>query len=187
LLFLAGHAVKYRELNVYSDEYLKLGNSISPKTTVFPVLLSYQAPDGHELSHRVTPFTNWSSWIVAERGVVTLRNYEAWTGDFALLYRPGLNPLLHLSSSLMGIYKVPPEVDLIGYPRRTGGTVDYVTVWNTGGGEWEVRSQSIFGQLNQAYDLVAVSTPNGYGRLYRAKSQVHSQDKSMEHVPAGPP
>jgi hypothetical protein len=177
VLFLAGHAVKYRELNGYTDEYFTLIRPISPNTTVFPVLLSYQAPDGRELSHRVLPFMNWSSWIVAERGVVSLRNYEAWTGDFPLLYRPGLNPLPQLSSTLMGIYKIPPEVDLIGYPLRTGGTVDYVTVWSTGGGDFEARSPSVFSQLNQAYDLIAVSTPNGYGRLYRARS--HGLERSQ--------
>ncbi len=174
LLFLAGHGVKYRELNVYIDEYFTIMNSISPNTTVFPVLFSYagEAPDGHKLAHRVWPFAHLSSWITAERGVVDLFNYEAWTGDFPLLFRRKLNPLVELSSAPLGVYRLPPVVDLIGYPRRTGGTVDYVIVWSTRTGEQEARGQSILSQLNQAYDLVAVSTPHGYGRLYRAKSRV---------------
>jgi hypothetical protein len=171
LFFLVGHAVKYRLLNVDIDEYLTVMNAISPHSTVFPIVLSFQAPDGHELTHRVPPSFDLASWIVVERGGVTLFNYEGWVGDFPLLYREKLNPFVQLSSTPRGLYRNPPEVDLIGYPRRTGGTVDYVIVWSTRAGDLETRGKSILSQLNQAYDLFAVSTPHGYGRLYRARSQ----------------
>jgi hypothetical protein len=164
------HIVKQRQLNGVIEEFLMISSAIAPNTTVFPFIYSFQGvtPEGREMARRVMPFANLSSWIAAERGVVDLHNYQAWTGDFPLRFRRELDPMLHLSAR-GGMYKTPPAVDLLGYPRRTGGEITYVILWSIGSIEANPRSKPILDQLAQAYERVATSTPNGYARLYRLR------------------
>jgi len=166
LAMLVQHTVKYRELNGYIDEYLSVGRSIRANTTVFPILYSYngETPDGSELSRRVLPFANLTSWLAADRGIVDLHNYEAWTAEFPMLYRPELNPAQQLGTMLT----LPSKVRFDGYPVGSGGEVTYVLVWSTVNHDAEKRSQPVFRQLAASYDLVDRSV-NGYARLYRKR------------------
>jgi hypothetical protein len=181
LAFTVQHTFEQRKLKPYIEELLTISAWIPPHTTVFPVIYSFrgESPDGRELAHRVMPFANLSSWIAAERGVVDLRNYEAWTGDFPLRFRRELDPSLHLSTTPGGMYSQPPAVDLLGYARQTGAEIGYVIIWSFekveanpwSANRWSAnpRSAAILGQLGEAYDLVATSTPHGYARLYRLR------------------
>jgi len=175
-LFLGLHTAKYRELNDYLAEYVSASSSISANTTVLPITFSHSGDisNGRPLSQRIDVFLNAAEYIAAERHIVDLANYEAsQTPFFPILFRPSLNPAERLQyapvdSGAGELTAVPTEI--LGYPRRTGGSIDYVLVWG-------VRSahhhrpipRLIFSQLNQGYDLVYTSAPRGLARLYRRK------------------
>ena len=169
LLMLVQHVIDYRRLNTYLDEYLSVSAFVRPNTTIFPMIYSYkgESSGGGELSRRILPFANLSSWIAAGRGVIDLHNYEAWTGEFPLRFRDDLNPALHLSKTIL---THPLRVNFMGYPPASAGEVTYVVVWSTRNHELEPRSQSFLNQLRQSYDLIETSRPNGYARLYRLRS-----------------
>jgi hypothetical protein len=175
-LFLGLHTAKYRELNDYLTEFVSVSSSISANTTVLPIAFSHSGDvsNGRPLSQRIDVFLNAAGYIAAERHIVDLANYQAsQTPFFPILFRPDLNPAERLQyapvdSGAGELTAVP--TDILGYPRRTGGGIDYVLVWG-------VRSahhhrpipRLIFSQLSQGYDLVYTSAPRGLARLYRRK------------------
>jgi hypothetical protein len=100
---------------------------------------------------------------------VDLSLYEANEDYFPLLFRPSLNPYVYMSHGFLGIERVPPEVDLLGYPRRTGGRIDYVLLWGLRDGQrGDPQVRAVLDQLAAGYGLVARS-PSGRVLLYRAR------------------
>jgi hypothetical protein len=95
--------------------------------------------------------------------------YQANADFFPLYFRPALNPYHHLSTREGWIEGTPPFVDLLGYPKRTGATVDYVLLWGLRKErESEPKVRKVLDQLAVGYDLV-YSAQEGQVRLYRAR------------------
>ena len=171
LSLLGLHATKYAELNDYLEEYLSGAQLIEPNTTLLPLSFSHRgyAPDGRILSLRVGPFLHASGHIAAQRRIVELDNFAAWAGWFPIIFRPNLNPRVHIGIE-DGFEGEPPRVDFLTYPQRTGGRVDYVLVW----GIREIQhdhpyTQSIFRHLEKGYHLIYTSPQRGFMQLYRRK------------------
>ena len=125
--------------------------------------------DGEPLAFRTWPFVHAGGYVRRRRRLVDLSLYEANEDYFPLLFRPALNPYRQLSAGLLGIEGTPPAVDLAGYPRRTGGRVDYVLLWGLRDerrGEPKVRA--VLDQLAAGYDLVERSA-GGRVLLYRVR------------------
>jgi hypothetical protein len=77
-----------------------------------------------------------------------------------------MNPYRNLSTPEGTIESAPPVVDLLGYPKRTGGKVDYVLLWGLRDGQRnEPRVRRVLDQLAAGYDLV-YSEPEGRVWLY---------------------
>ncbi len=167
LAFLGLIAWKYAEIDRDLGRIVALGDRIPPDHTV--LFLSYAHQGEGRLAFRTWPFVHAGGYVAARKRLVDLSLYEANEDYFPLLFRPGLNPFRHLSRGLLGIEGDPPAVDLLGYPRRTGGRVDYVLVW---GLRDERRSEpavrEVLDQLAAGYELVERS---GDGRvlLYRVR------------------
>jgi hypothetical protein len=148
------------------------GDLVEPDHTLLFLSYAHQGEDGKggKLSFRTWPFVHAGGYLGARRRLVDLSLYEANENYFPLYYQPALNPYLHLASEPLGIENDPPAVDLLGYPRRTGGSVDYVLLW---GLRDERRSEpkvrAVQDQLAAAYDLIR-RTPDGRVRLYRLRS-----------------
>ncbi len=171
LAFLGLFAWKYAEIDQDLAEITATGAAIPTDHTF--LFLSYahqgEGADG-TLAFRTWPFVHAGGYVAARKRLVDLSLYEANEDYFPLLFRPALNPYLYLSHGLLGIEEVPPDVDLAGYPRRTGGRVDYVLLWGLRDerrGEPKVRA--VLDQLAAGYDLVGRS-PGGRVLLYRARS-----------------
>lgn len=172
LIFLGLHAKKYAELNTYIDEYLSGMHLVKSNTTLLPLCFSHfgHSLDGQKLSRRVAIFLHISSYIAVQRGVVQLDNYEAFgCGYFPLTYKPSLNPVKHIAIH-GGIENIPPEVDFLSYPKRTGRHVDYILLF----GDYRKfidhqATKSIFEQLEQGYDLIYSSSNKGQLHLYSRK------------------
>ena len=127
---------------------------------------------GGEATFRTWPFVHAGGYIAARKRLVDLSLYEANENYFPLYYRPALNPFLHLTPGPLGIESRPPEVDLLGYPRRTGGSVDYVLLW---GLRDELRAdpkvRAVQDQLAAAYDLIH-RTRDGRVLLYKRRPAI---------------
>ncbi len=175
LALLGLHAAAYAELDGRLGEYVSAGEHVEPNTTLLPLCFAPQgrAPDGRVLALRTQPFRHAAGHIAARRRVVDLDNYEADTGYFPVLFRPGMNPYEQIGAAPeqigRGFLEVPPRVEFLSYPQKSGQKLDYVLLW---GARPEQRdrpdARAIFRQLEEGFDLVFTS-PRGLAQLYRRK------------------
>jgi len=164
------HALKYAEINDQLEEYVSVIHLIKPGTTLL-ALHSFgggYAPGGTRLSFKTDPFLHASNYICVQRHLVCFDNYETQPRYFPTLFRPRLDPYIHIGN----IENLKSAVDFLGYPKRTGGKVDYVLVWLG-----RVKHQghnniaSVYRQLDEGYDLIFTSKKRGLAELYRRKNQ----------------
>jgi hypothetical protein len=169
LAFLGLILWKYAEIDRVLSEIVATSDAVAPDHTLLFLSYAHQGDgDGH-LAFRTSPFVHAGGYVAARKRLVDLSLYEANEDYFPLYFRPALNPYRYLSNGPLGIEKEPPEVDLLSYPRRTGGRIDYVLLWGLRDerrGEPKVRA--VLDQLAAGYDLVERS-PGGRVLLYRAR------------------
>lgn len=169
--FLGLMAWKYAELDAGIAEVVAVGDHVVPDHTFLFLSYAHQGLDaaGRPAVFRVWPFVHAGGYVGARRRLVDLSLYEANENYFPLLYRPALNPYDHLAAGPLGIEGVPPWVDLAAYPRRTGGTVDYVLLWGLRDEQKaDPKVRDVLGQLAAGYDLIARSA-SGRALLFRAR------------------
>jgi len=174
LAFLGLFAWEYHRTNRNLSEIVAAGDFIEPDHTFLFLSYAHQGEDGKggKATFRVWPFVHAGGYIAARKRLVDLSLYEANEDYFPIYYRPALNPFLRLAPGPLGIESRPPEVDLLGYPRRTGGSVDYVLLWGLRDelrGLPKVRAVEI--QLAAAYDLIH-RTPDGRVLLYKRRPSI---------------
>jgi hypothetical protein len=175
LLGLHTHA--YAQANDYLGEMLQVADVIEPNHTLLPLnfMQPNVSPDGKRLSDRVGPFRHAAGHIAATRHIVNLKNYEASTDYFPILYRPEVNPyqLMGKDERVLdhGLDTVPPRVDFLEYTARTGMSVDYILIWGLRPEQHtESATLAILSQLEKGgYKPVAVPSPRGLAHLYRRK------------------
>lgn len=162
---------KYTELNDYLEELMSVELYIERNTTFLPLIYSFQGldPKGRLLSTRTGPFIHATGRIAANRNALELENYEANTGYFPILWRPEKNPYVHISVVPGSVSSVPPSVDFLSYPAKTGGRVDYVLLWNYRPDNSE-PVKSVYRQLAEGYELIYTSPKRGYCALYRRRT-----------------
>jgi hypothetical protein len=175
LAVLALNTMRYGEINDYLGEYLSGSSLVEPNATLLSLCFSHYAnePDGRPLAHKIAPFAHASSYISAERRSLELDNYEAQTSYFPLMFRPRLNPAVHIAVSKPAFqcpHQAPPRVDFLTYPQRTGGRVDYVLLWGARDEQLgSAEAKDILRQLEAGYELVYTSPQRGLVQLYRRK------------------
>jgi hypothetical protein len=169
--FLGLFAWKYAQINEGLAEIVAAGDRVEPDHTL--LFLSYahrgEGPEGGPLVFRSSPFVHAGGYIAARKRLVDLSLYEANEDYFPIYFEPRLNPYTRLSTVYLGIETEPPRVDLLGYPKRTGGRIDYVLLW---GLRDERRNEPAVSetlrQLAAAYEPIYVS-PEGRVRLFRLR------------------
>jgi hypothetical protein len=169
--FLGLMAWKYAELDAGLAEIVAVGDHVAPDHTFLFLSYAHQGleADGRPAAFRVWPFVHAGGYVGARRRLVDLSLYEANENYFPLLYRPALNPYVHLAPDPLGIEGEPPRVDLTAYPRRTGGSVDYVLLWGLRDERrTDPKVRAVLDPLAAGYDLVARS-PDGLALLYRRR------------------
>ncbi len=167
-MLLILHSVKYREINIYIDEYVSAGYFIKPGTVVLPICFSPegQSRDHTSLSTKVLPFLHASGYVAAEHGNIDLSNYEARGNLFPTKFKENLDPYIFIGP----IELLNGQIDFLTYPQRTGGKIDYVMLWGQENPNIPpVVIQSIYRQLGKGYDLIYESQYKNM-RLYKNKS-----------------
>lgn len=163
--FLCLNMRSYAQLNGYLEEYISAGDHVEPNTTLLPLCFSHQGRDENDriMARRIGPFLHASGIIAAKRRIVEMDNYEGNTSYFPVLFRPEKNPFRHIG----GIEAQPPQVDFLSFKEKTGGTVDYVLLWQLRDLHHE-NTQKILEQLDEGeYERIFVSEPRGAAQLYR--------------------
>lgn len=155
------YATQYHYLNSYLREYLSAGVQIPEGSTVLPILLEINAksPDGKQLSYATGPFRHAAGYWGAGKAVVDLDNYEGEVGYFPIIWRPEVNPFQRLADG-----------DFTAYAARTQkrGAVDYIYIWRGAPADpQDERTRLIRQRLAQGYRRIMVTSPCGYGELWR--------------------
>ncbi len=171
LVFLGVFGWTYARIDDGLSQIVAAGDHIEPDHTL--LFLSYahrgERPDGRPLVFRTEPFVHASGYIAARKRLVDLSLYEAAEDYFPIYFNPRLDPFRHLATERLGIEAAPPKVDLLGYPRRTGGRIDYVLLW--GLREEQRREPAVLKTLRQlaaGYEEIWVSR-QGAVRLFKAR------------------
>jgi hypothetical protein len=179
LLFL--HLSSYAMLNDYLSEYVSVAREMEHGTTSLALSLSDRgvSADRVALSYVVQPFMHAGGFVSAQTRGINLKNYEAGTGLFPLVYRPEVDPYTHMGnvesrpavvSSRDGKARIQPGYWFKGYEDRSPGKLDYVLVWQLN--VWERGNpfvRSIRTQLAGGFELALRSEPRGMMELYRAR------------------
>jgi len=169
--FLGVFAGMYARIDSGLSEIVAAGDHIEPDHTLLFLSFAHQGerPDGQPLVFRTEPFLHAGGYIAAHKRLVDLSLYEASENYFPIYFEPRLDPYRHLATVPLGIETAPPRVDLLGYPRRTGGRIDYVLLWGLQGERCdEPLVRRTLQQLDTAYELVAASR-GGRVRLFRLR------------------
>jgi len=88
-----------------------------------------RARNGKVICSRNNIFCHMAQYLSDIHDVLVLDNFEANTGYFPLLWRPELDPFVHLAR-WPGFQAVPPAADIAAYEEKTGIVVDYVLFMN---------------------------------------------------------
>jgi hypothetical protein len=171
--FLGAITPVYARINGHLKEIVAAGERVEPDHTF--LFLSYvpksEGEDPEMAVFRTRPYIHAGGYIAARRRLADLSLYEANEDYFPIYYRPELNPFRHLATVYLGIETFPPQVDLPGYSRKTGGTVDYVMLWDLRPDDLrDPRVRAVMEQLAAGYREIPVEG-NGNVRLFRANAR----------------
>ncbi|MFL6200636.1 MAG: hypothetical protein ACJ76J_15785 [Thermoanaerobaculia bacterium] len=173
-------ALRWREIDGYLREYVAAGERVPAGSTLLPLCYSHRGVDldGRELAFRVGPFLHAASRVAAAKPVADLGLYAAdYEGYFPVHYRPERNPYDHIAQG-PDPERMPPWVDFLTYPKRTGGRVDYVLLWEMPPDRTHRALRSVRRQLRTRYERVWVS-PRGLAELYRFRRARTSGDRTL--------
>jgi hypothetical protein len=173
--FLGLFAWKYAEIDGALAEIAAAGERVETDHTFLYLSYAHQGVDtqGRKLAFRTWPFAHAGGYVGARKRLADLSLYEANEDYFPFYYRPALNPYLHLATEPLGIENDPPAVDLLGYPRRTGGSVDYVLLWGLRDGRRsEPKIRALLDQLAAGYEPI-YQARDGRVRLFRLRPARH--------------
>ena len=154
--------------NEYIAEYLSGADLIAANSTVLSLTIE-SASSGRTIALRFSPILHAAGYIVINRHVVDLKNFQAGHGNYyPVTYRPALNPYRHLSPDKLE--SVPPRDVILTFPEGTTGSVDYVILWGSlelVADQPEVRELTAL--LQKDYDLLMESGSRKLMRLYRRR------------------
>ena len=121
-LFLSFRFGHYRTLQAGLAEYYSAATHIRPGSTIAPLQLAHvtHMPDGRQYSSYIDAFSHSAGYLAVERNLASYENYEAQTGYFPLVWRPGQERLSQSDS-------LPQRLDIA--PRPGAPAPDYVLVW----------------------------------------------------------
>jgi hypothetical protein len=165
----------YRAFDRDLAEFLSSEAVLPEKATFLPLMLTdHQDRGGGMATSRYTwPMVSASGYLMADKGRMDLSHYEGLTPGFFLRFRGEVDPSRHLGTSEDFAWNVPPECDLLSYPRKTPGQVDYVLLWGRSVAREKVLSsssvRSILSQLDTGYRMIYASAPRGLMEVYERR------------------
>ena len=125
VLLLSFRANKYRTLATGLNEYLTAISYLRPGTSLASFTYAHvtRMPNGKDYKSYIDVFPHVAGYLGVERHLLNYENYEAHTGYFPLVWRPGQALLTDRDST-------PARIEWTTYPRRQWP--DYVLLWGRG-------------------------------------------------------
>lgn len=161
LIVSAVRLVAVSRLNDAFDEFVSVQDHIRPHSTLVALRLSRQGAGAG-------PFIQAGSHLATLTHSADLKNFQGQASEHPIQFKPGRSAYAALGGDA-AIVAVPPRVDIMGYERNTGRPIDYVLLWGEEPDGREDATAALFAQIEEYYDLVAVSEPRGLQRLYRRR------------------
>jgi hypothetical protein len=172
----------YAAINRDVVQYLSAAKSIEPNRTLLALCFAGEGCGvGREPGYlRISPLSHLSGYIAAQRHLVSLSNDQAHTNYFPVRYHYHMDP---------SPYTVVTEVEgrrewgrnLAGYDDATGGSIDYVLLWNIADawrrGEDTTR---LMAWLSESYTLILTSA-TGELRLYQKRLHQKTGSSTSEN------
>ena len=170
IILIAIRAPHHKKASAAVKEYLSVRSSIKDRSTVLPLSFAHQGilPDGSWVTDRIWLFMHAADYLGSDKSLVMLGNYEAGLGYFPIIWHDSKQPFFHIATN-EGIEGQPPSVDILSYPTKTGGKIDYVLTWCMDG-EFADHPYTLQlkDQLTEAYSLIFTS-PGSMAKLYRRR------------------
>jgi hypothetical protein len=167
---------KQRELSDLTAEFVSAKAVIEEGRVVLPIAISPHGPRdeaGLRLGYRVKPFLHATGWIVAERGIVDLKNSQANTDHCPVRYPPDRNPFTIVASSLGQMEGSPPCLDLAAAALVQA---DYVLLWGATREELETPcGGAMAAALAAEFEPVFLSEPRGLAQVWRPRTRTASR------------
>jgi hypothetical protein len=177
LALLGLHTASYWRLNALLDDYVACAPLLEPQKTLLPISFDHT---GHAadvpLSVRVGAFRHAAGYLAAERGVINLLNYEPSMGYFPIRYNPAMKrsgPLPGEAGNYGGLlFDQPPYLDVAGFTRRTGQTVDYILLWGLPAeNRRSASAHAVLKQVEMDYERIYPRSSGGLVQLYRRRER----------------
>ena len=164
-------------LNDSVDEYVAAARFIGDESTVLPLYLTRESapPTGLQALYpnmRYDELRHALGYISLDKRIVDLVDYQAAKAYFPVTYNATKDPSRYLSEGGLKALEYPPfALDLAGYTRKTGATVDYVLLLgDLDAVRLRADVQDVLQQL-KGYELVFVSEPRGLLHLYARRAE----------------
>jgi len=144
---------------------------IKPFSVVLPLDFS---PGGLDKKGAVIADRNWlfcHAWqyLVFDKPLIILDNYEANTGYFPLVWKDSTNPYHHLCTN-GAMEGQPPYATINYYKSKTGVTIDYIMLWcYQDKWLWDEHFRKLYKEIMAGYRLVYKSE-SGRVELYERRS-----------------
>jgi hypothetical protein len=163
LALISFRAGKYQSINAGVEEFCSVVAYMPRGATFLPLNFGHaqQMPDGKQYGTYIDVFTHAGGYPSVERQLISVENYEAQTGYFPLVWKPGCD-VLPRDGQLPPTWS-PTLVTPLARP-------DYVLVWashDTPNPE-PISAQTARRHLAQAYRLVYRSR-TGLAELYQRR------------------
>lgn len=151
---------EFARINNDYEEFVSVRDVIEPHSTLVALRLS---GDG-----KGDVFIQAGSYLATLTNSVDLKNFQGQASEHPIQFKPGRSAYAALGGDGAFVAS-PPTVDVMGYERQTSRAIDYFLVWGEMPEGKEDAAATLLDQLAEHYDLVAVSEPRGWQRVYRRR------------------
>ena len=153
-----------------TQEYVSLSHMIPAHSSLLPLSFQHNGlrPNRKVLADRIWLYMHVGDYYGTRKPLIILSNYEPGAGFFPLVWKHN-NPFWILSQGNGGIEAQPPNANILQYETASNKYVDYILLMSEGPEPWYSLLSPLKEQLNEGYDLIAVSE-NKLAKLYKRKS-----------------
>ena len=172
LAMLAFHLQHSVPINRDLAEFASIAPHIEPDSTFLP-LVAYRKLGQNEIQATggIQSFLYAGGYLVPERRLVDLRNYEGHMGYFPVDYRDQVSPYRLLPAKgddgrrdWVDLERWPPQIDWANYLSH----IDYVYVWARDADLQTSQMRQFMGRLQRDFEFVK-ATESGRGQLFRRR------------------
>ena len=160
------------------EQYRSASEVLEPNSVFLPINFDVFYNDEERQEARLRPeflpLQHAASYLLLDKPLVNLRNYQASKPYFPLRHRLSHDPATALSpdDQLSSFHGAPLHLDLERFEARTGETLDYVLIWGTPENPNSPDIVDFFEQLAAGYELSTTIDGDETMRVYeRAASE----------------